>query len=223
MCQRHDHPVAVVDNPRGPHRCSHPTGHTGRVRLFVAVSAPESVIGVLLGVDRPEVAGLRWTTEPQWHVTLRFLGEVDEPGPVAEALGAVPDRLPAHARGPGRPRARPRRGSPDAESFRFPWRASTRWPGEVTEVTAPWGEPRRRPPVLRAPDPGPGSGSSPRARRPGRARPWRHVARAGLRNWCLVGAGPLGPRRGLEADPVTAVDRGATGVPENNPPPNRCS
>jgi 2'-5' RNA ligase len=60
------------------------------VRLFVAVWPPESVVEMLLGIDRPEVASLRWTTEPQWHVTLRFLGEVDDPGPVTEALHAVP-------------------------------------------------------------------------------------------------------------------------------------
>jgi len=29
-------------------------------------------------LDRSVVSGLRWTTPEQWHVTLRFLGEVDE-------------------------------------------------------------------------------------------------------------------------------------------------
>jgi 2'-5' RNA ligase len=29
-------------------------------------------------MDRPARAGVRWTTEDQWHVTLRFLGQVDE-------------------------------------------------------------------------------------------------------------------------------------------------
>jgi 2'-5' RNA ligase len=28
-------------------------------------------------LDRPVIDGLRWTTEDQWHVTLRFLGEAD--------------------------------------------------------------------------------------------------------------------------------------------------
>jgi len=31
----------------------------------------------LAGLPRPEVHGLRWTAPEQWHVTLRFLGEVD--------------------------------------------------------------------------------------------------------------------------------------------------
>jgi RNA 2',3'-cyclic 3'-phosphodiesterase len=63
------------------------------VRLFVAVWPPESVVELLLGLDRPEVESLRWTTEQQWHVTLRFLGEVDDPAPVADALRGVPDVL----------------------------------------------------------------------------------------------------------------------------------
>jgi 2'-5' RNA ligase len=75
----------------------HGIDDTGWVRLFVAVWPPESVIEMLLGLDRPEVAELRWTTEPQWHVTLRFLGEVDDPGPVTEALHAVPEVLRARA------------------------------------------------------------------------------------------------------------------------------
>ena len=33
---------------------------------------------------------MRWTTRDQWHITLRFLGDVDDPAPVEEALRAVP-------------------------------------------------------------------------------------------------------------------------------------
>lgn len=39
----------------------------------------------IAGDERP---GLRWTPEESWHVTLRFLGEVPDPDPVAEALAA---------------------------------------------------------------------------------------------------------------------------------------
>jgi len=66
------------------------------VRLFVAVWPPDSVVEMLRGIDRHDLPQLRWTTEQQWHVTLRFLGEVDAPDPVADALRAVPDTL--HAR-----------------------------------------------------------------------------------------------------------------------------
>jgi RNA 2',3'-cyclic 3'-phosphodiesterase len=65
----------------------------GVVRLFVAVRPPESVVEMLLGIERPDFAQLRWTTEEQWHVTLRFLGEVDDPGPVVRALRGVPHAL----------------------------------------------------------------------------------------------------------------------------------
>jgi 2'-5' RNA ligase len=46
-------------------------------RLFVAVWPPPSLINVLRHLVRPQREGLRWTTEHQWHVTLRFLGRID--------------------------------------------------------------------------------------------------------------------------------------------------
>jgi RNA 2',3'-cyclic 3'-phosphodiesterase len=55
-------------------------------RLFVAVWPPEEVLDRLAALERPEVAGLRWTRRDQWHVTLRFLGGVPDPAPVVEAL-----------------------------------------------------------------------------------------------------------------------------------------
>jgi 2'-5' RNA ligase len=49
-------------------------------RLFVAVWPPPSLVGQLRALERPDRPGLRWTTQDQWHVTLRFLGGVDEAG-----------------------------------------------------------------------------------------------------------------------------------------------
>lgn len=63
------------------------------MRLFVAVSPPEEVLALVEALPRPNLAKLRWTAPPQWHVTLRFLGEVEDPGPVAEALRPVPAML----------------------------------------------------------------------------------------------------------------------------------
>jgi RNA 2',3'-cyclic 3'-phosphodiesterase len=48
-------------------------------RLFVAVWPPPELIEQLRRLDRPARPGLRWTTEDQWHVTLRFLGDVAAP------------------------------------------------------------------------------------------------------------------------------------------------
>ena len=48
------------------------------MRLFVAVWPPPRVIEALAALPRPDVAGLRWTSPEQWHVTLRFLGDADE-------------------------------------------------------------------------------------------------------------------------------------------------
>jgi 2'-5' RNA ligase len=53
-------------------------------RLFVAVWPPPSLVGWLRELQRPDRPSLRWTTEDQWHVTLRFLGGIDE-----EAQGSL--------------------------------------------------------------------------------------------------------------------------------------
>ncbi|MDE3086750.1 MAG: hypothetical protein KGJ77_08280, partial [Acidobacteriota bacterium] len=46
------------------------------MRLFVAVDLPTDVAALVAGLERPPLETLRWTTPAQWHVTLRFLGEV---------------------------------------------------------------------------------------------------------------------------------------------------
>jgi 2'-5' RNA ligase len=58
------------------------------VRLFVAVVPPADVLDQVAEVSStiPDRAGLRRTSRDQWHVTVRFLGEVDDAAPVAEAL-----------------------------------------------------------------------------------------------------------------------------------------
>lgn len=60
-------------------------------RLFVAVWPPADLVGRLAALPRPDVPGLRWTTPEQWHVTLRFLGRVEEGQveSVVEALAGV--------------------------------------------------------------------------------------------------------------------------------------
>ena len=49
------------------------------MRLFVAVWPPDDVLDAVAALERPDHPSVRWTTLEQWHVTLRFLGEVDEP------------------------------------------------------------------------------------------------------------------------------------------------
>src|SRR5579875_2788807 len=53
-----------------------------RMRLFVAIAPPAEVLDELDAVVLPLRAArgdLRWTGRDAWHVTLAFLGEVDEP------------------------------------------------------------------------------------------------------------------------------------------------
>lgn len=60
-------------------------------RLFLALEIPASIKQGLLRVQAP-IAGARWQTESQLHLTLLFLGNVHEetvPG-VCDALRAIP-------------------------------------------------------------------------------------------------------------------------------------
>ncbi|CAN5422269.1 RNA 2',3'-cyclic phosphodiesterase [soil metagenome] len=48
------------------------------MRVFIG-AWPSAAVGELVdGLSRPKVPGLRWTTPEQWHVTLRFCGDVAE-------------------------------------------------------------------------------------------------------------------------------------------------
>jgi 2'-5' RNA ligase len=74
--------------------------------MFVAVWPDAATVGVLAALDLGPAGGLRVVGPADWHVTLRFLGEVDEgltPG-LIEALAVAAERLPGSIRcrvGPG--------------------------------------------------------------------------------------------------------------------------
>ncbi len=77
-----------------PHRTS---GHrrclTGvMARLFLAVWPPEEVIEHLRSLRRKDQRGIRFVPPDNWHITLRFLGEVGERDAIA-ALDAVDTEL----------------------------------------------------------------------------------------------------------------------------------
>ena len=64
------------------------------MRLFTAVWPNTEAVAGIERLDRPEHAAVRWTTKDQWHITLRFHGEVaedDVPGVVEglHELGAI--------------------------------------------------------------------------------------------------------------------------------------
>jgi 2'-5' RNA ligase len=62
------------------------------VRVFVAVWPSPDVVAALAAIDRPVRPGIRWTTPDQWHVTLRFLGQIngEELPRVKASLVALP-------------------------------------------------------------------------------------------------------------------------------------
>jgi 2'-5' RNA ligase len=57
--------------------------------LFVAVWPSEEVLDAIAALPRPDVPTLRWTTRDQWHVTLRFLGSVDDVDAARAAVRSI--------------------------------------------------------------------------------------------------------------------------------------
>lgn len=66
------------------------------MRLFVAVWPDASVREAVAAFERPDLPGGRWTTSDQWHVTLRFLGEVAE-ADLVEVVDAVRSAAARHS------------------------------------------------------------------------------------------------------------------------------
>jgi 2'-5' RNA ligase len=67
------------------------------MRLFVAIAPSAVALDELEAVTMPlrdEWPQLRWTDRPAWHITLAFLGEVDEP-----AVARLAPQLEVAARG----------------------------------------------------------------------------------------------------------------------------
>jgi 2'-5' RNA ligase len=56
------------------------------MRLFVAVWPDDATLGRLAALERPEIDGVRWTSRDQWHITMRFFGDVDDPAEIEAAL-----------------------------------------------------------------------------------------------------------------------------------------
>jgi 2'-5' RNA ligase len=63
-------------------------------RLFVALWLPSAFTDRLRALDRPVRPGVRWTTEDQWHVTVRFLGPVPSDRLLTDRLHRVAAGFP---------------------------------------------------------------------------------------------------------------------------------
>ncbi|MGH9106552.1 MAG: 2'-5' RNA ligase family protein [Acidimicrobiales bacterium] len=65
------------------------------MRCFVAIRPPPEVLDALAELPRPATDGLRWSTRDQWHVTLRFFGDLSPADLIAasQALALVVGRL----------------------------------------------------------------------------------------------------------------------------------
>jgi len=112
---------------------------TGAVRAFVAVAIPDAAAEIVRGLDRPALRQVRWTTPEQWHVTVRFLGEVADPAPLAAALGAVPTHLRARHAGTVRAELGPASAwFPGRQVLQVPVAGLDALAAVVDEVVSPW-------------------------------------------------------------------------------------
>jgi len=76
------------------------------MRCFVAVWPAPNVVEDLEALPRPETPGLRWSSREQWHVTLRFFGDIDaqaltDASAVLARAADRADRAPLVNGGPG--------------------------------------------------------------------------------------------------------------------------
>jgi 2'-5' RNA ligase len=116
------------------------------VRLFVGLPVPPSPAFGAVAAELAAEARVRTVPPGSWHVTLRFLGEVLDPAPVAAALDAAArgrHPIPCVVEGVG---TFPDKGFPPHKRARVAW-AGVRADGldalasAVREATARLGEP----------------------------------------------------------------------------------
>ena len=114
------------------------------MRLFVAVSPPAPVVDALEAFPRTNVASVRWTTAEQWHVTLRFLGEVTRAGAVVDSLQqGLPRTASGDATGDVHAALGPASAwFPGRHVLQVPVQGLDRLAGAVVEATAQWGDRR---------------------------------------------------------------------------------
>lgn len=116
------------------------------MRLFVAVDLPDSLAALIADLPRPQLASVRWTTPEQWHVTLRFLGEVEPsrlegPGGLLAGLAAVPSALAEGGVGPMDATLGPAVAwFPGRRVLQLPVEGLEPLAGAVTRATSAWGE-----------------------------------------------------------------------------------
>lgn len=66
-------------------------------RAFLAVAPPDDVLDAVeerVAPLRNRMVGIRWTTRPQWHLTLQFLGKVPDLEALVDTVGVAVQAMP---------------------------------------------------------------------------------------------------------------------------------
>jgi RNA 2',3'-cyclic 3'-phosphodiesterase len=110
------------------------------VRVFVAIWPSPPVVHQLAALERRARPGVRWTTADQWHVTLRFLGEISD-AEVGLMKGALDDLSASVRSGPVVAVAGPALTRLGSTILCLPVSGLDELAGHVTALTAETGEP----------------------------------------------------------------------------------
>jgi 2'-5' RNA ligase len=105
-------------------------------RLFIAVWPPEDVVAHLTSLRRKDQSGVRFVLPDNWHITLRFLGDVDP--------RAVNDALDRTRFGPARAHLGPAIDVLSERALIVPVDGLDALAHQVTELTGHLGEPPRK-------------------------------------------------------------------------------
>lgn len=119
------------------------------MRLFAAVDLPPEAVDLVTALVRPELPSIRWTTPEQWHITVRFFGEI--PGPELDGsagLLAALDAVPEALKGGGVDRVEAAMGPasawfPGRQVLQVPVDGLDRLAKTVALVTGAWGSPEQ--------------------------------------------------------------------------------
>lgn len=117
------------------------------MRLFVAVLVPPRVRRSLQAAVRGVAGGhLRWVPPQQWHVTLRFVGEVDDVAAVGGALRSVPGALQQAGEAPVVARLGPATGwMANGRVLQVPVVGLDALAAAVADAVVPWAPPADHP------------------------------------------------------------------------------
>jgi hypothetical protein len=188
------------------------------VRCFIAVWPPLTALDVLAALPRPASEAVHWTAAVQWHITLRFFGQLTE-GEADAALTAL-TAAAASVREPVVARGGPGCRVLNRRLLVWPVAGLDGLAATVSAATAGLGRPPGggpSPATSPWPEPGPGRTSGP-GPRPGPAP--KRAGKSPPSTWSKAFSTPKVPATGLGPRCLSVVPGGEPRLPAQGALPN---